>query len=82
MVEYKDFPRKTKQQLDDEIINVTLSKADYEILRDIITKQKSLNWVGKYIRSVLFVAASGILAAITCGDQVKHLLELWLGVKS
>lgn len=75
-------PRKTRTQIEDEVINVTLPKADYEILRDMITKQKSLNWIGKYIRSVLLVAVGGIVTLISFGDQIKHLIELLLGVKS
>lgn len=63
----------------DEIINVTLPKQDYIIMREIIERQKSLNWFGRYARNVLFVAAGGILTLVAFGDQIKKLLISFLG---
>ena len=63
----------------DEIINVTLPKQDYIIMREIIERQKSLNWVGKYVRNVLFVAAGGLLTLVAFGEQIKKFLEAFLG---
>lgn len=63
----------------DEIINVTLPKQDYVIMREIIERQKSLNWIGKYFRNVLFVAAGGLLTLVAFGDQIKRFLTAFLG---
>ena len=63
----------------DEIINVTLPKQDYVIMREIIERQKSLNWIGKYLRNVLFVAAGGLLTLVAFGDQIKRFLTAFLG---
>lgn len=63
----------------DEIINVTLPKQDYVIMREMIDKQKSLNWFGRYARNVLFVAAGGLLALLAFGEQFKLLLNKFLG---
>ena len=69
---------KTIRDDDDEVVNVTLSRRDYEVMREIIDRQKSLNWVGKYVRNVLFVFAGGILTLIMFGEQKKKLLVGWL----
>lgn len=55
----------------DEVINVTLPKDDYVILREIIDRQKSLNWLGSFIRRSVFVAATGLLALVAFGEQIK-----------
>lgn len=58
----------------DEVVNVTLPKADYLIMREMIEKQKSLNWVGKYVRNILFVTAGGVLTLIAFGGEIKKLI--------
>ena len=63
----------------DEVINVTLPKQDYIIMREMIEKQKSLNWIGKYVRNILFVAAGGLLTMMALGDQIKAILHKMLG---
>ena len=75
-------PNKTDPQIADEVINVTLSRSDYETLRDIIDRQKSLSWLGKWAKNVLFVAAGGILALIAFGDQLKQIISGWIGTGS
>lgn len=63
----------------DEIINVTLPKQDYVIMREMIERQKSLNWIGRYFRNVLFVAAGGLITLVAFGDQIKKFLISFLG---
>ncbi len=63
----------------DEVVNVMLPKADYLIMRQIIDRQKSLNWIGKYFRNVIFVAAAGLIALIAFGDQFRALISKLLG---
>ncbi len=63
----------------DEVINVTLSKTDYLIMREMIEKQKSLNWIGKYIRNILFVTVGGLLTLIAFGEQIKKLFSVLFG---
>lgn len=67
-----------KDQKSDEVITVTLSRADYETLREIITRQQSLSWLGKWLKNVLFVAVGGILALLAFGEQIRHILALFL----
>jgi hypothetical protein len=62
----------------DQIINVTLSKEDYTIMRDMIEKQKSLNWLGKYIRTVIFVAIGGLVTLFVFGEQLRKLLASFI----
>jgi hypothetical protein len=66
-------------QNEDEVINVTLSKADYVVLREILEKQKSLNWLGKYVRNILFVTLGGLVTLFTFGDQIKGFIGKILG---
>lgn len=66
-------------QKDDEVISVTLSRSDYITLREMIAKQKSLTWIGKYIRNIVLVAAGGVLTLVAFGDTIKRLLTSWLG---
>jgi len=70
---------KTDMQRGDDVINVTLSVADYETLRDMIVRQQSLNWIGKWIRNVLLVAIGGILTLVAFGDQIKQLFGFLSG---
>ena len=63
----------------DEIINVMLPKSDYKIMRDMIDRQKSLNWIGRYFRNVVFVAAGGLIALIAFGDQFKAMFSKFFG---
>jgi hypothetical protein len=63
----------------DEVINVTLPKADYIILREMLEKQKSLNWIGKYVRNILFVTVGGLLSLIAFGEQLKKLFTSMFG---
>lgn len=74
-------PRKHNDYYDekDEIITVTLSKGDYIIMREIIDRQKSLNWIGKYFRNVIYVTVSGLLLLIAFGEQIKALFTKILG---
>lgn len=67
-------------QKSDEVITVTLSRSDYETLREIITRQQSLSWLGKWIKNVLFVAAGGIVVLFTFGDHIKHIVLSVLGL--
>ena len=69
---------KTEQQKQDEVITVTLSRADYETLRDMITRQQSLSWLGKWLKNVLLVAIGGIITLIAFGDQIRQLLSLFI----
>ena len=55
----------------DEVINVTLPKDDYLILREMIDRQKSLNWLGSFVKRSIFVAATGLLALVAFGEQIK-----------
>lgn len=71
--------QKSDEQKNDEVIEVTLSRSDYATLRDMIEKQKSLTFIGKYIRNVVFVAAGGVLGLLAFGDSIKKLLTQWLG---
>lgn len=71
---------KTEQQKSDEVITVTLSRADYETLRDMITKQQSLSWLGRWLKNVLLVAIGGVLTLIAFGDQIRHVLTTFLGL--
>jgi hypothetical protein len=64
---------------DDELINVILPKSDYKIMRDIIERQKSLNWFGRYFRNIIFVAAGGLLALIAFGDQFRTIIARLFG---
>lgn len=64
---------------DDEVVVVTMPRADAEVLREMIDRQKSLSWIGGYVRNVLFVAAGGILTLLAFGDQIKKLLSAWIG---
>ena len=58
----------------DEVVNVTLPRDDYLIMREMIEKQKSLNWIGKYVRNFLFVTAGGILTLMAFGGEIKKLV--------
>lgn len=75
-------PNKTDPQIADEVITVTLSRSDYETLREIIDRQKSLSWLGKWMKNVIFVAAGGILALLAFGEQIKHIISSWIGIGS
>lgn len=57
----------------DQVINVTLSKEDYNIMRDMIERQKSLNWIGKYIRTIVLVALGGLVTFMTVGEHFKNM---------
>lgn len=72
-------PNKNYYDDQDEIINITLPKEDYLILRDMIDRQRTLNWLGKYFRNIIFVAASGLLVLIAFGEQIKGILSKLLG---
>jgi len=64
-------PYEFKNNDDDEIIDVRMPKRDYEIMRDMINKQKALNWVGKWFKQVGFVAAGGIVTVFVMWDSIK-----------
>ena len=64
---------------DDEVVSVTLSRRDYIVMRDMIEKQKSLTWIGKYVRNVIFVFAGGILGVLAFGEQFLKILKSLLG---
>ncbi len=63
----------------DEVVNVTLPKDDYLIMREMIERQRSLNWIGKYVRNILFVTVGGLLTLIAFGEQVKKLFTILFG---
>jgi hypothetical protein len=65
---------------DDEVINVTLPLGDYEVMRDMIERQKSLNWLGKYVRTVLFVFAGGVLTLVMFYDTIVGIFKKVLGL--
>lgn len=65
----KKFP--VESYSGDEVITVTMSREDYETLRNMIAKEKSLSWIGKYMRNVLFVFAGGILTIIAFYHQIE-----------
>ena len=58
-------------QSEDDVIDVRMPRKDYEIMRDMINKQKALNWVGRWVKQVVFVAAGGILTVIALWDWIK-----------
>lgn len=64
----------TDEQKGDEVINVTLPKKDYEQLRTMIERDRSLSVVGRYVRNVLLVAAGGFITLVAFWDQLKRLL--------
>ena len=72
-----------KEDLDpnemDEIIHVTLPRSDYLIMREMIDKQKSLDWIGKYMRNILFVTLGGLLTVVAFGEQLKKLISILIG---
>lgn len=75
-------PRKVEAHVveSDEIIVVTLPREDYEIMRDMINKQRSLNWFGKYARTVLFVFAGGMITLFTFWDLIVTGVKAVLGL--
>lgn len=66
----------TDEQKGDEVITVTLPKKDYEQLRTMIERDRSLSVVGRYARNVLLVAAGGVITLVTFWDQLKKLLGI------
>jgi len=66
----------------DEVVVVTLPRSEYLILRDMLVKQKSLNWISKYARNVLFVFAGGIIAIIALYDNVINWIKVILNTQS
>lgn len=65
----------TDDQKSDEVINVTLSRKDYESMREMIEGYRSATVVGRWVRNVLIVAAGGIVTLITFWDQIVRLLS-------
>lgn len=58
----------------DEIIVVRMPRRDYLIMRDMINRQKALNWVGRWFKHVIFVAAGGIITVMLLWDRIKQVL--------
>lgn len=48
---------------EDEIIDVKMPRKDYKVLREIVEREKTFNWVVNWVRSgwVLIVASAGLL---------------------
>lgn len=65
----------------DEVIVVTLSREDAKIMRSMIEKEKSLSWLGKWLRNGLFVFAGGILTVVAFGDTFLKLIKSMLGIQ-
>lgn len=62
---------------DDTRVVVTMTKKDYMILRGMIEERRSLNWLGKWMTNILFVAIGGFLGLVAFGDAIKQ----WILVK-
>lgn len=64
---------------DDELITIRLPRKDYEILKDIVEREKTFTNIGKYLRSsYVWIIGGGILSVILYYEQLKGYL---IGVK-
>lgn len=66
----KEYVSSTSEE--DEIVAVTLPLRDYKIMRELIEERRSLNWLGKWFKHFLLVAAGGFIALMTFGDSIKQ----------
>jgi len=61
----------------DELVNVRLPKADYEIMREIIRRQKTMGQILSWAKVVVFTIVGGIIVLLTFGHQLKLLFNKW-----
>lgn len=60
---------------DDEVISVNMSRKDYQILRDMIERERAYNWMKNSLRSFwLWAVIGGILSLLTFGDRIFNYL--------
>jgi hypothetical protein len=69
-----DDNRSTGQR-NDEVVTVSLSRRDEQALREMIDGYRSSGVVWKWIRNVLLVFASGVVALAACWEQIKAALR-------
>lgn len=55
---------------DDEVVTVTLPRKDYDYLRRMIDRDKSVSVVWAYVRNVLIVAAAGLVTLAAAWEHV------------
>lgn len=60
----------------DEIIVVSIPRKDYEILRDMIERERALSWTKNQIRSFwVWALAAGVLGLWALGDRISGILK-------
>jgi hypothetical protein len=59
-------------QNDDEVIQISLPRKDYKVLRDIIEERQAMNGLKNWITTRLFWLASGLLALFGVYEAFKR----------
>lgn len=67
-------PTKARTEDEDEVITVTLSRSDYEILRNMIDREQVMSLLGKWLQNFLVVTIGGLVALFTFGGQVRDFI--------
>ncbi len=65
-----------EKETEDDVIDVRMPRKDYEIMRDMIARQKALNWIGKWVKQVVFVTAGGIITILALWDWISKFLNI------
>lgn len=56
---------------DDELIDVKLPRGEYRVLREIIKEREALSWLRRWLMSVGFAMAGGLVTLAVFWDRVK-----------
>ena len=57
---------------EDEIIEVKLPMRDYKILREVIEREKTWNWITKWLKSgFMWTVIGTIIILLTFWEQIK-----------
>lgn len=60
----------------DEVIDVRLPMKDYLIMKEMIERQRALNWFGRWMRNVGLVAVGGFITLVVFWDHIKRILGI------
>lgn len=66
----------TDEFKDDEVINVSMPRKDYKMLREMIERERTYSWLKNYLRSLwVWAFAGGVLVMIALGDRISEFLQ-------
>jgi hypothetical protein len=70
-----EFHDKTTEDdfVQDELINVKLPRSKYEVLRKMIEREETWNWLQRWLaNNWIFIIGGGLLSLIILWEKVQH----------